>query len=103
MIPVRTEKSDWERVGLPVSPVTLAVGTGTGCVSDSSDEMSDRVKVEGWADLLPAEKAGRDASVDLVKNERRSLAGKNVGGDVAATTLGAAAVTVCKAKINKIK
>jgi hypothetical protein len=37
---VRMEKSDWERV----SPDT--VGTGRGCVSDDSDEISEEVKVE---------------------------------------------------------
>jgi hypothetical protein len=36
-MPVRMEKSDWERV----SPDT--VGTGRGCVND---EMSEEVKVE---------------------------------------------------------
>jgi hypothetical protein len=50
LMPVRMEKSDWERV----SPVT--VGTGRGCVSD---EMSEEVKVEVRTDVLPtqAEKA----------------------------------------------
>jgi hypothetical protein len=47
-MPVRVEKSDWERV----SPVM--VGTGRGCVSD---EMSEEVKGEG-----PMDKATRDAA-----------------------------------------
>jgi hypothetical protein len=52
LMPVRVEKSDWERV----SPVM--VGTGRGCVSD---EMSEEVKGEGPKDVLPMDKATRDA------------------------------------------
>jgi hypothetical protein len=53
LMPVRVEKSDWERV----SPVM--VGTGGGCVSD---EMSEEVKGEGPKDVLPMDKASRDAA-----------------------------------------
>jgi hypothetical protein len=93
-MPVRMEKRDWEHV----SPVT--VGTGKGCVSDEMSEGAG-VKVEGWTDVLLVDKAARDASLDLMKNERRSLAGKSVGGDVMTATLGAEAVTVCQITNNK--
>jgi hypothetical protein len=82
---VKMEKSDWERT----SPVT--VGIGRGCVSN---ETSEEVKVEGWTDVLLTDKAARDAadaSLDLVKNKHRSLAGKTVGGDVVTAMLGAEA------------
>lgn len=96
LIPVRMEKSDWERV----SPVT--VGTGRGCVSD---EMFEEVKIEGRTGVLPTDKAACDASLVLVKNECRPRAGESVGGesDVVTATLGAEAVTVCRVTINNIK
>ena len=46
LIPVRIEKSNWERV----SPVTVA-GTGRGCVSDETS-LAGEVKVKGQADVL---------------------------------------------------
>ena len=88
------EKSNWEHV----SPVTVA-GTGRGCVSNETSLVGE-VKVKGWANILPTNKAARDASLNLVKNEHRSLA-------VVTTILGvrAGAVTVCQGQvtINKIK
>lgn len=96
-MPVRVEKSDWERV--PVNPVT--VGTGRGCVSD---EMSEEVEADGWADVLLTDKAAREAPLDLVKNECRSLAGKSVCGDAATVTatLGTEAVTICQVMIDEM-
>jgi len=96
LMPVRVEKSDWERV--PVNPVT--VRTGRGCVSN---EMSEEVEADGWADVLLTDKAAHEASLDLVKNERRSLAGKSMGGDVATAMLGMEAVTICQVMIDEIK
>lgn len=97
LMPVRIEKSDWERVSL------VAVGTGRGRVSN---EMSEDAKIDGRADVLLTGKAARDASLeslDLVKNECRPLAGEIVGGVVATAMLGAGAVTVCQVTISKIK
>ena len=77
-----------ERLGA-CEPVTA--GTGRGCVSDEMSEDEVPVKVEGCqrADALLADKAGRDASLDSVKNKRRSPvpAGKRVGADVVTARL----------------
>jgi len=99
LMPVRMEKSDWERVSL------VAVGTGRGRVRDDMSEGLKIEEIEGRTDVLPTDKAACDASLDLAKSECRSLAGDTVGGDVVTATLRALAeaVTVCRVEVSKNK